>query len=193
MGMTTSLQLLCLVPSVSDTVWSIGHLVYPHSKKMFDKFCVRLGINTMKGREAKHVQIASYARNSLFKQRWSQVFRHDYINKLWLPVQQPSLFVFHQSHDTLIRTRVFKDPQHYCYCGMPKDVDAEQCYFCGDHLIQETTASVPDGKQSPECLRYCSYLVREITNGFKLRELDPNYVAGYVLQTVLYYENVACN
>ena len=43
--------------SVPCTVWSIGHLVYAHSKQMFDKYGTGLGINTMQGREAKHVQI----------------------------------------------------------------------------------------------------------------------------------------
>ena len=44
--------------SVSGSVWSIGHfLVYAHSKLTFDKYGTALGINTMQGREAKHVQI----------------------------------------------------------------------------------------------------------------------------------------
>ena len=54
---------VALFGHVSCTVWSIGHLVYPHSKKMFDKFGMWLGINTMQGREAKHIQFASYAWN----------------------------------------------------------------------------------------------------------------------------------
>ena len=145
---------VALFGHVSCTVWSIGHLVYPHSKKMFHKFGVGLGINTMQGREAKHVQIASYARNSLYKQRWSQVFRHDFISKLWLPIQQPSLLVFRQSNDTLIPTRVSKDPQHYCYCGMSKDADAEHCFFCGHRLMKEIKVSVRERKPSSECLRY---------------------------------------
>ena len=87
--------------SVSGTVWSIGHLVYAHSKQMFDKYGTGLGINRMQGREAKHVQIASFAQNSQYKQCWYQVFRHDHISKLWLPVKQPSLLAYHQSHDIL--------------------------------------------------------------------------------------------
>ena len=41
-------------------------------------FCEKpISTVTMQGREAEHVQIASYAKNSLFKDR-----RHDYISKL---------------------------------------------------------------------------------------------------------------
>lgn len=145
---------VALFGHVSSTVWSIGHLVYPHSKKMFDKFGVGLGINTMQGQEAKHVQISSYVRNSLYKKRWSQVFRHDFISKLWLPIQQPSLLVFHQSNYTLIPTRVSKDLQHYCYCGMSKDADAKHCFFCGHCLMKEIKVTIRERKPSSECLRY---------------------------------------
>lgn len=145
---------VALFGHVSSTVWSIGHLVYPHSKKMFDKFGVGLGINTMQGQEAKHVQIASYVRNSLYKKRWSQVFRHDFISKLWLPIQQPSLLVFPRSNYTLIPTRVSKDLQHYCYCGMSKDADAKHCFFCGHCLMKEIKVTIRERKPSSECLRY---------------------------------------
>ena len=70
---------------------TVSGTVYAHSKKMFDKYGVGLGINTMQRREAKHVQITGFAKNSQFKQLWVQVFKHDHITKLWLPLQQPSL------------------------------------------------------------------------------------------------------
>ncbi|XP_068704052.1 uncharacterized protein [Montipora foliosa] len=140
--------------SVSGTGWSIGHLVYAHSKLMFDKYGTGLGINTMQGREAKHVQIASFARNTQYKQRWYQVFRHDHISKLWLPVKQPSLLAYHQSHDTLIPNRIRKDPQHDCYCGLNKEADSEHCLFCGHKLMREIKKSVCDGKPTQECLSY---------------------------------------
>ena len=61
-------------------------------------FCEKLiSTVTMQGREAEHVQIASYAKNSLFKDR-----RHDYISKLWLPIHQPSLLTYHQTKESLI-------------------------------------------------------------------------------------------
>lgn len=70
--------------TVSGTVWSTGHLVPVHTQWVFEKFKSGLGVNTMHGREAKHVQIASYARKSLFKERWNKVFRHDYISKHYI-------------------------------------------------------------------------------------------------------------
>ena len=43
--------------SVTPTIWNIGHAVPFHAKKVFDEFGLGLGVNTMQGREAKHIQI----------------------------------------------------------------------------------------------------------------------------------------
>ena len=67
---------------------------------MFKKFEVGLGINTTQGQEAKHLQTASYTRNSLYKQNWSQAIWYGFNSKLFLPNQQHSLLVFHQHRDT---------------------------------------------------------------------------------------------
>ena len=110
----------------------------------------------MQGREAKHVQIASYAKNSLFKERWPQVFRHDYISKLWLPIHQPSLLTYHQAKDSLIPSRVTKDPLHHCYCVFAKAECNEKSYYCGHPFMAEVTRSVKEGKPTKECLKYMS-------------------------------------
>lgn len=138
---------------IPGTVWHIGHLVPVHTKMMFEKYGTGLGINTMQGREAKHVQIARYAKNSLYKQRWFHVFRHDYISKIWLPLHQPSLLVYHQVQDSLIPLRVVNDPQHYCYCGFIKQTNQAMCYYCGHHLMSEIKLSVAEGKPTKECLK----------------------------------------
>lgn len=80
--------------SVSGTVWSIGNLAPVYTWWVFDRYRTGLGLSTMQERQAKHVQIASYARNSLFREHWNQVFRHDFVSKLWLPLQQPSLLTY---------------------------------------------------------------------------------------------------
>ena len=42
---------------VSGTVWSIGHIAPVHTQWMFEKYGTGLGVNTVQGREAKHVQL----------------------------------------------------------------------------------------------------------------------------------------
>lgn len=139
--------------TVSGTVCSIGHLVPVHTQWVFEKFKTGLGVITMQGREAKHVQIASYARNRLFKERWNQVFRHDYISKLWLHLRQLSLLTCHQSRDSLIQNGVTIDPHHFCSCGFSKGEHDEKCLFCGHKFMDEIMKSVAEGKPTRECLK----------------------------------------
>ena len=70
---------------ISPSEWSIGKVVPVHAQWVFERYGTGLGINTMQGREAKHVHIASYAKHSNIKNRWSLVFRHDYISKNMAP------------------------------------------------------------------------------------------------------------
>jgi len=53
-----------LLGSVSPTVWTIGHAVPFHTEALFNKFGLGLGVNSMQGREAKHVRIAQYAKHA---------------------------------------------------------------------------------------------------------------------------------
>ena len=100
-----------------------------------------LGMNTMQGREAKHVHIASYAKHSNIKNRWSLVFRHDYISKIWLPLQQPSLLTYHRTKESLVPTRVDNDAL-FCYCGFLKDTVTGKCFYCDYELTDEIVKSV---------------------------------------------------
>ena len=43
-----------------------------------------LGLNSMEGREAKHIAIAKYAANTIRACQWEQVFHHEYISLIWL-------------------------------------------------------------------------------------------------------------
>ena len=65
---------------------------------------------------------------------------------------------------------------------MSNDADARHCFCCEHDLMEEVKASVRQGKPSPESLKYLSEPVWEISNGFKLGEPDPNYIARFVLQ-----------
>jgi hypothetical protein len=121
--------------------WSIGKVVPVHAKWMFERYGVGLGINTMQGREAKHVHIASYAKHSNIKNRWSLVFRDDYISKIWLPLQQPSLLTYHRTKESLVPERL-EGVILYCYCGFPKGAFTGKYFYCDHELRAEIVKSV---------------------------------------------------
>ena len=69
---------------VNPTIWTLGHLVTVHSKEVFAKFGKGLAINSMEGREAKHLAISRYAHNSTNCNGSQPVFRHDFVSLICL-------------------------------------------------------------------------------------------------------------
>ena len=53
-----------MLKEVTPTVWTIGYAIPRHIKILFEKFEMGLGVNSMQGREAKHVRLAQYAKHS---------------------------------------------------------------------------------------------------------------------------------
>ena len=68
-------------------------------------------------------------KNAQYRQCWFHIFRHDYISKLWLPLHQPSLLVYHQSQDSLIPPWVL--------VALKKQASKEMCFYCGHDIMSE--------------------------------------------------------
>ena len=89
------------------TVWHLGHVVPVHVKEMKAKYDLGLGLNSMEGRESKHVSIARYSSNTTQQSRWPPTTRST----------------------SYIPERALSDP-NYCYCGYHKDPSDRKCVFC---------------------------------------------------------------
>ena len=75
---------------VTPTIWTVGYAIPYHSKLIYDKYGVGLGINTMQGREAKHIKIQQYAAHSSHATRWNHILKHGYLSNVWLRKQDKS-------------------------------------------------------------------------------------------------------
>lgn len=131
----TLFTLNCLFFSHHPTVWHLAHIVPLHMKEMKKKYGMGLALNSMEGREAKHISIARYSENTIYRNRWEQVFRHEYISNLWLRergynIDKPSSVSVHY-----IPKRVTETP-NYCYCGMEKVPQISKCTFC-EHKLRD--------------------------------------------------------
>ena len=135
----TALTLFGYSPSPSE--WSIGKVVVVHAKWMFEKYKVGLGINTMQGREAKHVHIATYSRHSHVRNRWLMIFRHDYNRNIWLPLQEPSLLVYHRKEKSVVPEGV-DDSNLYCKCGFVESISRDKWFYCNHKIMLEIARSV---------------------------------------------------
>ena len=70
--------------SVLPSLWCFTQSTPGHAKDLFNKLRLGIGCNTMEGREQKHQQIDKYSKNSLYQERWKFVFRHEYIQLIYL-------------------------------------------------------------------------------------------------------------
>jgi hypothetical protein len=104
-----------------------------------------LGLNSMEGREAKHVFIAKYSQNTLYQHWWQQIFRHEYVTLLWLRSRGYNISKPTNSNATYIPKKVFNDPS-VCYCGLSKLASVNRCRFCNHSLREKIKNSVLHGK-----------------------------------------------
>ena len=125
--------------SVNPTVWTLGQVVPEHTKEMRGSYGMGLGINSMEGREAKHIAIAKYATNTMHSCRWEQVFHHEYISLVWLRSHGYTTNINNSLSNTplsYIPERVFNKDPHFCNCGLDKVTSDQFCRFCG-HGMRE--------------------------------------------------------
>ena len=132
--------------SVNPTVWTICHIAAAHTENMRQLYGMGLGLNSMEGREAKHVFISKYSENTLPQNRWEQIFRHKYVSLLWLRERgynQSSPTAPNQSY---IPQRVTNDA-YFCFCGMRKESASEDtCWYCSHPLRETIKVSVTEGR-----------------------------------------------
>jgi hypothetical protein len=70
---------ILLFNNITPTIWTIGYAIPRHTQILFDKYGLGLGLNSMQGREAKHVRLAQYARHSTKTMHWFMVLRDDFM------------------------------------------------------------------------------------------------------------------
>lgn len=112
---------------ITPTSWTIGHIVPVHAQQLQETLGLGLGINTMEGREAKHVTLAKFTSNTQFNNRWNQVFKHEYISLFWLRQSGCDETVYKHTSNVYIPKRC--STRDFCYCGLPKDGVVEKCSF----------------------------------------------------------------
>jgi len=133
----------CVFLTVNPTVWTIGHIVPSNTEDMKTKYGMGLGLNSMEGREAKHISISKFNRNTFFKNRWEQIFRHEYVSLIWLGQRGFNLCKVSQSQLSYIPSRTSQPT--FCYCGFDKEENFEECRFCCHSLRQKIMTSIRTG------------------------------------------------
>ena len=132
---------------INPTIWTLGYVVPTHAEQMKSKYGLGLGLNSMEGREAKHIAISRYSKNTTYQHRWNQIFLHEYISLIWLREKG------YNTHGTVVSkstsyipARVTSNPE-FCYCGLKKALVAdENCRFCSHPYRNKIKASIVQSK-----------------------------------------------
>ena len=69
---------------MSPSLWTLCQVAPVHAHITLNLYGFGLGCNTMEGREQKHQAIGKYAENTTVKDRWPQIFRHEFIHLVYL-------------------------------------------------------------------------------------------------------------
>lgn len=127
----------------NPTTWIIGYAIPYHVEQLFKESGYGLGLNTMQGREVKHIKLACYVENTCNvdkNQRWWTVFRHEYISLVWLRELDPYSVTYHceegEVSDSYVPNRVATQNPLYCFCGLQKSRSDDACTICSSNIMQ---------------------------------------------------------
>lgn len=70
--------------SVTPSLWTFCNVAPVHAKQLLSSYGFGLSIGTMEGREQKHQIIKKYSAKSTYQHRWKYIFRHEYIQNIYL-------------------------------------------------------------------------------------------------------------
>lgn len=139
---------------VNPTVWTLGYAVPHHTKQLFKELGHDLGLNSMQGREAKHVKLAMYIKNTCNlkkSSRWPTVFRHEYVALIWLREMDPYNVSYKQGQgkrsESYIPKSVRENDGRFCQCGLLK-INNNACNICTSSATNLVSQSVATGKVS---------------------------------------------
>ena len=118
-------------PRVSPSMWNFTNVAPSHTEECIEWFGLGLGLNTMEGREQKHQQIAKYAKKSTFQSRWSYVFRHEFIQLIYLKENGFDCTYYHKKNTKYIQDQI----DGYCNCSLLL-VDGK-CNVCDSNLMKD--------------------------------------------------------
>ncbi|CAH3194065.1 unnamed protein product [Porites evermanni] len=151
-----------LLTDVTPTVWTVGVAIPYHTSKLHQKLGYGLGLNSMQGREAKHVKLAKYVENTCNARkslRWWTVFRHEFVSMVWLREKDPYSIAYRcekrNISDSYIPKRVRDCDDRFCHCGLSKKTTGDQgCEICTSDVMKAIKQTVASGKITPELSQF---------------------------------------
>lgn len=137
-----------LLDKVTPTVWTVGYAIPFHAELLFKKFGFGLGINSMQGREAKHIRISQFSKHATLTTRWTSVLKHDYVTSVWLRKQDPSTVEYHKCKE--IYEPKETNAHGFCCCGQQTKPGSHKCELCSSDIFSAIERTATSGRLDPE-------------------------------------------
>ena len=122
--------------SISPRTWYISLLAPVHCQESIEKLKLGLGINTMEDREQKHQIIKKYSDNTTVQDRWPHVFRHEFIQLVYLREHGFDLSRYRKRNTRYIPDLV----EGHCACDVK--LTNLQCDICNFGNIKKIIAEI---------------------------------------------------
>ena len=139
--------------AVCPTTWTVGYAIPYHCNQLFESIGYGLGLNTMQGREAKHIKLAKYVQNTCNvrkSDRWWVVFRHEFVSIVWMRELDPMSTTYRSKRKpgkSYVPNRIIKNPGRYCFCGNTMEPESNnKCVVCSSDIMSMIQQSVTDCK-----------------------------------------------
>ena len=146
-----------LLDGINPTTWTTGYAIPYSTQQLFKESGFGLGLNSMQGREAKHIKLTAYVQNTCNinkNQRWWMVFRHEYVSMVWLRELDPHSITYRpekkKACDSYIPKKVAEKNVLHCHCGLLKSNSGDdECPLCMSSTMKLVKEAARKGKISP--------------------------------------------
>ena len=116
--------------SITPSMWALSMCSPVHAGNTYTNYGLGLGCNSMEGREQKHQRIAKYSENTVFRSRWRQIFRHEYIHLIYLRENG-----FDQQNYISKREKYIPDEKLYSCKKCGYTLNGSKCDLCDSNLM----------------------------------------------------------
>ena len=123
---------------ITPSMWNLTNVAPHHAEECLVKFGYGLGINTMEGREQKHQKIKIYSEKATYQKRWSYIFRHEFIQLVYLRRRGFDNLKYRKCVTTYI-----PEPKVGC-CDCSLELVNGVCMICHSDAMKEVVAKVDE-------------------------------------------------
>ena len=122
--------------NVTPSLWTFSNVAPIHSEILLNSVGFGLGINTMEGREQKHQMVQKYSTNSTHQDRWASIFRHEYIQLVYLRENGFDISKYRKRN-----VKYMPDIEDgHCSCSLRKIL--EKCEICDSVAMRDIVLEI---------------------------------------------------